>query len=244
MITVVSAFVPIPGHPRPAESYHELGDKLRQINHEHMMFDFELPECWLAKFLTWRGKKIRVAAHDNPEKNTLDYHVVQAQKTEWLWYAAMANPRPDVFVWIDYGIFSIPGVTVDIIDQFLDRAQHEQTVAIPGCWDPSPEPHNPTEPNWRFCGGCMIVPRCYTLPLDVAMKNEYMRFIERTNLVNWEVNTLANVERRRDIYAHVPIWFYKADHNASMFTNYQGAHHDSGNSRRIERGNDPFMSTC
>lgn len=233
MITVVTSYIPIPDHPRSGETYHKLGQQLKQIRHELMDFEFELRDCWLARFLAWRGKSFHCASADNPEKNTLGYHVVQAQKTELLWYAAMANPMPDVFCWIDYGIFSIPGVTVDLIERFLDRAKAEKAIAIPGCWGPD-YTYDHMQPCWRWCGGVMIVPRKYVLPLDVAMKQEYMSYIETYNLVSWEVNTLARVERQK--HSHLPLWHYMADHDASMFTNYQGAAHDG-----TERGNDAVM---
>ena len=69
---------------------------------------------------------------DNPKKNSLAYHIVQAQKTEWLVCGAMVDPMADVFFWIDYGIFHVPGVTSHIIREFLKRANNEQTIAIPG----------------------------------------------------------------------------------------------------------------
>ena len=44
----------------------------------------------------------------------------------------MADSFADIFVWIDYGIFHVPGVTVRIIEQFLRRVENEQAIAIPG----------------------------------------------------------------------------------------------------------------
>jgi hypothetical protein len=142
---------------------------------------------------------------------------VQAQKSEWLAEAALANPEADPLVWIDFGIFHLPGVTGEIIMNFLARAATEKSIAIPGCWEKD-YIYSDDNPCWRFCGGVMVVPRQYVMQFDQAMKREYARWLEQTNNLSWEVNTLARVERE---VLEAPIWWYKADHNETMFTAYR-----------------------
>ena len=221
MITVVSAYVPIIGHPRSEDDYYKLGHKLLNIKHRILFTEDYVPNCWLYQYLTRRYPDDHGVNHsiaDNPEKNSLAYHIVMAQKTEWLETAARMNDA-DVFVWIDFGIFHVPGVTVEIIDAFLDRADGERSITIPGCWEKDQFEYNDSWPYWRFCGGVWIVPRQYVAPLNRAMKREYVRWLEQTNNVSWEVNTLARLEKNDKDF---PVWWYKADHNETLFTNYKG----------------------
>lgn len=222
MITVVSAFVPIPGHPRAEAEYDLLGQQLLDIKARVACSKGALDHCWLFDHLQNNHKPgdVSCSIADNPEKNSLAYHIVQAQKTEWLYIATKIEPLTDVFVWIDYGIFHVPGVTTRIIEDFLRRAEGEQAIAIPGCWEKDQYPYDDGWPYWRFCGGVMVVPRKHVSRLNRAMQREYLRWLAKTNNISWEVNTLARLEQREP---KLPLWWYKADtHDASMFTNYQG----------------------
>jgi len=218
-ITVVTAFVPIEEHPRSVADYELLGDKLMGIDHRVLSAKGDVQHCWLYHYLLKEYKKhpVTVSIADNPKKNSLAYHIVQAQKTEWLEIALYADPFADVLVWIDYGIFHIPGVTKEIIDDFLDRAAHERAIAIPGCWQKD-HPYNDSFPHWRFCGGVMVVPRKFVEPFNRAMKAEYIRWLDETRNISWEVNTLSRLEQQDPDF---PVWWYQADHDASLFTNYR-----------------------
>jgi hypothetical protein len=223
MITAVTAFVPIPDHPRSEEEYHRLAQPLLNMADSVPMMSAggDIEHCWLYKHLCERydldTAYFSYSISDNPKKNSLWYHIVQAQKTEWLVSAAMVDPMADVFCWIDYGIFHVPGVTSHIIREFLKRANDEQTITIPGCWNED-YTYDDEHPCWRFCGGVMIVPRNYLDRLDQAMKREYIRWLELRHNISWEVNTLARVEK---LNPNLPIWWYKADHDQTLFTNYK-----------------------
>jgi len=232
MIVAITAYVPIPGHPRSADEYHRLGGPLINLAFEAPLLSRQakLEDCWLYKFIDRAYEDPDVVTHsvsDNPKKNSLAYHIVQGQKTEFLVGAAKAcEMKPDVYVWIDYGILHVPGVTPEIIKEFLKRADGEQAIAIPGCWG-TDYTYNDEHPCWRFCGGVMVVPREHLIAFDEAMKREYTRWLYRHNHVTWEVNTLARVERREEL----PIWWYKADHNESLFTNYQASYYADARAR-------------
>ena len=224
MITIVSAFIPIPDHPRSADEYHRLGEHLLALGaYVPLLYaEGDLEHCWLRNFLISRPDGFTWSTADNPQKNSVSYHCVQAQKTQMLAAAAMVDQVSDVFVWIDYGIFHIPGVTDKIILEFLRRADSERAIAIPGCWERGKFVYDDNWPCWRFCGGLMVVPRAHIENLHAAMKNEYVRWFEATKNVSWEVNTLARVERMEP---KLPLWWYRADHDASIFTNYQTTEH-------------------
>lgn len=218
-VRVVTGFVEIPGHPRSVEEYTKLGDRLEELaktfDQRMLLFYGDVSEMWLFEYLRDTGMKVDVAVADNPAKNSAAYHIVQHQKSHWLMRAAELDTTSDVFAWLDYGIFSVPGVTEEAIQHALERAAYEKAICIPGCW-PHPTVNNDDQPNWRFCGGFWVVPRAHVFELDVAMKAECLRHLRRTKKLTWEVNTLACVEATENL----PIWWYEADHNASMFLNY------------------------
>jgi len=219
MITVVTGYVELPNHPRPKREYEQLVRKLFNIEHSVLLYKPELEECWLHQYLCNSEQSCTHSVSDNPAKNTLGYHIVQAQKTQWIEKAWVEYPKTDVFVWIDAGIFHVPGVTAKIIDDFLARAEGERAVTIPGCWPKGTYTYDDNHPCWRFCGGVMVVPKKYVVQFNDAMQNEYVRWIEETGNVSWEVNTLARLEERNPEF---PLWWYAADHDQTLFTNYMG----------------------
>jgi hypothetical protein len=228
MISVVSAFVPIPGHPRSEEEYDRLGEPLlHHIDGRVLFAKGDLEHCWLSRYLSenFDPSDFSWSVADNPQKNSLGYHIVQAQKTEWLEIASNMDPFSDVFVWIDYGIFHVPGVTGAIIDAFLKRADSEQAIAIPGCWEKDEFKYDDNHPCWRFCGGVMVVPRRFIEPFNDAMKSEYVRWLGKTKNVSWEVNTLARLEQ---VDPDFPVWWYRADHDSTLFTNYRATERADG----------------
>ena len=233
MIVAITAYVPIPDHPRTPDEYHHLAVPLHNLAFEMPLLSRmeTLENCWLYQYIghTYGGyppKNLTHSVADNPKKNSLAYHIVQAQKTEFLVDAAEAiGMQPDVYVWIDYGIFHVPGVTPQIIKEFLFRARDEQTIAIPGCWGEN-YIYDDLQPCWRFCGGVMVVPRDYVVALDNAMKQEYADWMRRRHNVSWEVNMLAQVERK---HPELPIWWYQADHNETIFTNYRATEYADAN---------------
>jgi hypothetical protein len=227
MITVVSAYVPIPGHSRSEEEYDRLGKYLLAAGGRVLFAKGDLEHCWLWRYLqeNHNPKDISWSVADNPQKNTLAYHIVQAQKSEWLEIAAYVDPDADVLVWIDYGIFHIPGVTIKIVRDFLERAEGERVIAIPGCWEKDAYVYRDNWPCWRFCGGVMVVPRNYVADFNYVMQKEYKRWIESTKNVSWEVNTLARLELRG---TKLPLWHYQANHDKTLFTNYRRTEYADG----------------
>jgi hypothetical protein len=113
-------------------------------------------------------------------------------------------------------------MTGDVIKEFLGRADKEKAIAIPGCWNKGERKYDDEFPYWRFAGGLMTVPRRYVIPFNLAMKREYIRWFNVTGNVSFDVNTLARVEEREP---DLPIWWYPANHDVSMFSSYQGSGH-------------------
>lgn len=218
-VRIVTGYIPIIGHPRKASEYDELGNNMfgpmSKAGLDIMPFMETVQETWLWKLIGDRNVMQSIA--DNPEKNTLSYHCVQHQKFAWLLKAAIADPTPETFVWLDYGIGHVPGVTPDGVEEFVYSIRPGD-FAIPGCWtrEYARDNSNFLWPNWRFCGGVMVVPKDKVHRLYKLIKQEVANHIARTNNVTWEVNSLANIER---CLPGPPRW-YQADHNETMFTNY------------------------
>jgi hypothetical protein len=216
-LKVVTGYIPLPKHPRTAEEYGKLGEEMfSQLNVPIHPFYEDIEDCWLTRYLRKHQIHPNISVGDNPEKNTLSYHIVQHQKFEWLCKAALYDPRPDVLVWMDYGIGHVPGVTPTVVREFLDKVV-KWDLAIPGCWkegDPRIETVGDDSPNWRFCGGLMVVPRNQLIPLYKRVRQAVGIKLSLKHHVTWEVNTLADIEQ------FLPIRWYEADHDASMFTEY------------------------
>lgn len=221
-VCVVTGYIPIVNHPRGVEEYGRLGEGLRGIQSQLIPYYIETPrQTWLARCVESLPEKVSWAQGDNAAKNSLEYHAVQHEKISWVARAAAEHPDYDSYVWIDYGILRLPGVTPAVIDEFLKRLK-KNDLAIPGCWermDPRVEHTIESEyfPCWRFCGSMFVVPQYMARSLGEAWEAFGRMRLRATRKVTWEVNDMALMERH---LPKLPIRWYKADHNALMFTQY------------------------
>jgi hypothetical protein len=222
-LKVVTAYVPIPNHPRTAAEYGQLGEAFfGKMPASIQPFYETVDDTWLRQVLDkYKGFRVTHSEGDNPAKNSIAYHCVNHQKFAWLLKAAMLDPKPSVFIWMDYGIGHIPGVTPEVAFDFLNEVQ-EDDLAIPGCWAKDQAINTDLFPCWRFCGSLMVVPRSKVAPLYKAVKREVLAHLNKTKNVTWEVNTLARVEK------DFPVRWYLADHNETMFTNYRDTVDEQG----------------
>lgn len=217
-VKLVTGFVPIPNHPRSAEEYQALG---RQWTEPLAIEGYSIHKgvCPVEKtalrpyvnaMTTWK-------VGDNPAKNTMEYHLAQHQKMMFIYEAYQNTPvHPDAYVWIDLGIMHIPGMSVDVIRNYANRVEAGDTIDIPGCWSKEEaELILETDyPVWRFCGGLIKVPSSLVPKFCVQTIVGAAAWLKLSNKLEWEVNTLARLEQL-DI---LPLRWYKADHDATMFT--------------------------
>ena len=141
-LKVVTGFIPLPGHPRPVAEFETLGLQLVQglqaAGFPVYVGTGTVEHTALREFVDARTTP---KVGDNPAKNTTEYHCTQHQKFLFL-YEAYQNTavQPDNYVWIDYGILHVPGVTLDVIRAYLNRVRDEPEenfcISLPGCWDP------------------------------------------------------------------------------------------------------------
>jgi hypothetical protein len=207
---LVTGYIPIIDHPRKVEEYGALGEKLGGVPVRKKCFYQEVGTTWLAERLKLLPFRPSWSTGDNPQKNSLAYHCVQHQKTEWLKQAA-AEYDDDMFVWVDYGIFHQPGVCNEAIFNFMESLD-DRHIYAPGCWPQGPV--HQQEPCWRFCGSVLSVPREHLDVLHQEVQHTAIDHILFTHNVEWEVNTWARVERR----SQLPFCWYKADHDVTQFT--------------------------
>lgn len=219
-VRVVTAYVPIIGHPRIGAEYAKLGEQLSGAlgDFKPAAFYNTVHDLWMTPFiarLVAGGHTVNHSQGDNPTKNSMEYHVVQHNKFEWLEKASQLDTEADVFVWLDYGCMRLPGFDSNTLTEFLKRVR-KNDLAIPGCW--AKKEVADYYPCWRFCGTLFVVPRQDIFPLNRAFKAVTRTRVRAMRNVSWEVNDLAVME-----LAHVgpEIRWYPADHNASMLTGYQ-----------------------
>lgn len=212
---LVTGYIPILGHPRGPAEYGKLGERLSGVPVPKKAFYQEVGSTWMAKYLRTLKYQPACSVSDNPEKNSVAYHCVNHQKTSWLVQAADEYPDADVLVWVDYGIFRLPGVTNQAIYEFMEKLD-DKAIYAPGCWE-KPIGIGYEHPCWRFCGSVLAVPRTMVDTLDYQCRVAARQHISKTNNVEWEVNTWARVEAKTKL----PFHWYKADHDVSMFTNLE-----------------------
>src|ERR1039458_4181939 len=133
---VVTGYVPLPDHPRSAETYGRLGQLLSGALGDHSLAVYysKIPELWLTQFLETlppMEPPLSWSKGDNPRKNSLEFHCVQHEKFAWLQKAAATDSESDTFIWMDYGIFSQPGMNAEVIRDFLRRIR-KGDFAFPG----------------------------------------------------------------------------------------------------------------
>jgi hypothetical protein len=218
-IKIVTGYCPIENHPRSAAEYGKLGEhflRLRKDVPVHPSYS-TVADCWLSNHLKTLPYKVTHSTADNPAKNSLDYLCVQHEKFAWLVMAGVLDHTPDVFVWMDYGIFHVPGVTVPVINMFLAKllASPPTEIIIPGC-TPLPEVIDDAHPCWRRSGGVMVVPKSKLMALFHAVRSNVSTHIALTKNLSWEVNTLARIEKSGTL----PIRWYYGNHDQTLFTGY------------------------
>lgn len=210
---LVSAYVQLNEGHRSHEEYMRLGDKLFDIPVPKTIFHHPLECCWMHGALV--GQNYEPRHGGDKKKNTLNYHIVQHQKTTWMLQAAADEPDANVFVWIDYGVFHMDGVTSERILDLMHDCQTEEGIAIPGAWPKGQD----GGPCWRFNGSVLVCHRKYLAQLDHRIRTAAMAHAAATGEIIWEVNTWDAIETQGGL----PIRWYGASHNGTLFTAYKKA---------------------
>jgi len=233
-VRIVTGFFPLAGHPRPTATYLELGRRLLRIPIPKVVWTTaeigaELErERLAAGFNAFPPSDGRFWIHDalagcpysvasqNPAKDTLGYHAIVHQKTQWLDWTSR-EVESDVLVWLDFGIFHVPGITEDLILDFVGKVR-DDVIAIPGCL-PRSDGIVLDYPNWRFCGGVLVCPRTLAPSLHSECVDAFRGIVAFHRKVSWEVNTWAVAE----MAGRLPVrQYHAAMHDQRMLTAYDG----------------------
>lgn len=162
----------------------------------------------------------------NPDKDTVEYMMVQCYKTEWVKMAAELNPyKTDQFMWIDFGIYHIleeGEPTESCIDKFTRficfcALYRTYTIRIPymNLWFiNSYDPYK--NPCWYFAGGLFGGNKDNIIKFANYMKEYCLKIITEKNWLMWEINIWAFIHKEH----HDLFDLYYGGHDASIFTNY------------------------
>lgn len=142
----------------------------------------------------------------NPNKNTLDYMIIQNAKPELL-YKSFNLTEDNLLFWLDSGVTHIMKTPKETLKRLYNIINLEEGLIIPGCW---PMNDNLENINWRFCGGFFkgekkILEDFYKQS-RIAIKNILPK-------ATWEVNVWAWMEKNMGF----PFKWYQADHNDTFF---------------------------
>jgi hypothetical protein len=166
-----------------------------------------LERCWY-----WRQSDGAALPDGTAGKDTRSFLSVQHQKTGWLAEAARYSDA-DMLVWVDFGIFHVPGITADGVRLLVKRAEtmSRDRIGMASIWGPPTAEVPPQRVAWNCAGGVLVVPRHMAAWLDMAVRMEAKRQLNAGH-TTWEVNTWANVWR---LY---PEWFdhWRCDHNGTI----------------------------
>jgi hypothetical protein len=225
-VKVVTGYVELPVLNCSPSRFRELGHKLVAVAEDvapTRVFYNYLDECWMFKWLRSSGCPVRPQWPELPTDrfakpyDAVCSNIVMHQKYEWLALAAIEDPLPDVFIWIDFGVLKQQDMTPQVVTDFLRKVAAKDRISkieAPGIRQMEPVDDSVS---WdRFCGSVVIVPRGHLFPLCQEMKLVAMNRIRETGVITIESNTLAHVELAHpSLFRWYPAWW-----GASMFTSY------------------------
>ena len=159
---------------------------------------------------------------DNPNKDTLQYILVQCFKTEWIKMGISNNYfNTENFLWLDFGLYHI----VNNDEQFINSLnklvnKNYSKIRIPCCKDPNIQIPNENyiyqRIYWYFCGGIFGGNKDHLVKFADIMKQKCIDIIINKKTLMWEVNIWYMIyQDHKDLFD-----FYIADHNISMLNNY------------------------
>jgi hypothetical protein len=227
MVALVTGYVRL-SHPRSHAQYLEHGRRLLGLGLPTVVF-YDGPEaeldapasatvCPASLDRCWLYEATRAAQTPSPghDKDSVNYMVVQHQKTAWL--AAAATLTGAAFlVWVDFGILHLPAFVEHDIRPFFDRVKHAppDRVTLPGIWPlTTTTPIDNSRVAWHLAGGVVICPGSLAAWFHGATEREARRHLDATGRTTWEVNTWAALAQQFPERFNI----YAADHNETLFT--------------------------
>lgn len=189
---------------------------------------YHLQDIYLYQYRE-RLKNVKVFT-DNPEKDTLEYFMVQCNKTEWIRQAIeMDAYHSEHYMWIDFGIYQfIDVLQLSLEEKFTTFAQSlyqieyqkNPLVRIPRIWDL--KSHRSLEYLrrhicWYFAGSIFGGGKGSLIQFADLMRNECLKLVTQQSWLMWEVNIWYLIYKEHS-YLFDP---YFGNHNLTIFNNYK-----------------------
>lgn len=174
----------------------------------------------------------------NPTKDTLEYMVVQCQKSEWLaiasqiWLRGIGSDRlgPKEYVWVDFGAFHMFHGKIDVfqielykmrsrVNKRLLESGESKRVLFARCWDPN-HPYGGDiykDVNWSFAGSVFGGGTGAVQIFAEKMREKCFQILREKNTLMWEINVWLLIYRESGggVFS-----LYPSDHSEIIFRGY------------------------
>lgn len=170
----------------------------------------------------------------NPTKDTLEYMMVQCQKSEWAAISLqllnyLCDTTAKEHVWIDFGAFHMFKGKIDVFQIELykmrnraNRRIHQSgestRVQFARCWDPNHPYFGDIyrDVNWSFAGSVFGGGRCAIQTFAHKMREKCFQVLREKNTIMWEINIWLLIYREHpELFA-----LYPSDHSEILFLYY------------------------
>jgi len=170
---------------------------------------------------------------NNLNKDTLEYMMVQCQKSEWMaiasQYIRSTSQQNNIeYVWIDFGVFHMFQGKIDVFQTELYKMKarvhkrltggSSKRVLFARCWDPNHAYYGDIykDINWLFAGSVFGGGELVINQFALKMREKCLQIMRERNTLMWEVNIWVLIYRELpDLFA-----FYPSDHSEIVFRGY------------------------
>jgi len=174
----------------------------------------------------------------NPNKDTLEYMMVQCQKSEWVAIASQFNNQNEKlrgsgseYIWIDFGSFHMFQGKIDVFQTELYKmrsrvnqrlltqpANKSNQITFARCWDPNHVYYGDIykDVNWLFAGSVFggSVSAIHTFAFK--MREKCLQILREKNTLMWEINVWVLIYREsKELFS-----LYPSDHSEIIFRGY------------------------
>lgn len=185
----------------------------------------------------WSSRGIANKFHlntGNPKKDTLEYMMVQCQKSEWMEISAQLSKQVYLselhqkeYVWIDFGAFHMFHGKIDVFQTELYKMRSRINRRILGnnrrmtfarCWDPNHAYYGDIykDVNWLFAGSVFGGNAETIQRFALKMREKCFQILRERNTLMWEINIWVLLYRESpDMFA-----LYPSDHSDIIFRGY------------------------
>ena len=196
-------------------------DHLYLVNPGFNLFvAFEFADIYLSKYLVSLNNEVIT---DNPKKDTIEYFMIQCNKTEWVRKSITLNPfKSNQFIWIDFGIYQFyeKAGSAELFNEEVMKmcSRNHNRIRIPSIWDinESKNIRDRKKILWFFAGSVFGGNSECLNSFSNIMRLKCLKMIEEQKTLVWEVNIWV------DVFLEIPEIFdsYPANHDQTMIRNY------------------------